>query len=84
MLDCVQSGTGTKAAIDGYIIGGKTGTAEIAGDEENAEHAWFIGFVVDEGHPIAIAVILERAGSGGSNAAPAAKKVLQAALDIGY
>ncbi|MBT3319588.1 MAG: hypothetical protein HN948_07065 [Clostridia bacterium] len=84
MLDCVQNGTGSNAAIDGYIIGGKTGTAEIAGDEENAEHAWFIGFVQDEQHPIAIAVIIERAGSGGSNAAPAARKVLAAALDIGY
>ena len=84
MIECVQSGTGRGAAIDGYTIAGKTGTAEIAGDEENAEHAWFVGFVVDDNHPIAIAVILERAGSGASFAAPAARKVLLAALDAGY
>jgi peptidoglycan glycosyltransferase len=84
MIACVQSGTGRKAAIDGYVIAGKTGTAEITGDEENAEHAWFVGFVDDEEHPIAIAVIMERAGSGASKAAPAARKVLDAALDIGY
>lgn len=84
MISCVQSGTGTGAAIDGYTIAGKTGTAEIAGDEDNAEHAWFVGFVDDTDHPIAVAVIMERAGSGGRNAAPAAKKVLQTAIEIGY
>jgi len=43
-----------------------------------------VGFVDDDEHPLAIAVILEKAGSGGSNAAPAAKKVLTRAIDLGY
>jgi len=84
MINAVKNGTGKKAALKNYVVGGKTGTAEIADGETNAEHAWFVGFVDDDEHPLAIAVILEKAGSGGSNAAPAAKKVLTKAIDLGY
>jgi peptidoglycan glycosyltransferase len=84
MIGAVKNGTGKKAALKNYTVGGKTGTAEIADGETNAEHAWFVGFVDDDEHPLAIAVILERAGSGGSNAAPVAKKVLTKAINIGY
>ncbi|NLT96617.1 MAG: penicillin-binding protein 2 [Christensenellaceae bacterium] len=84
MIGAVKNGTGKKAALKNYTVGGKTGTAEIADGDTNAEHAWFVGFVDDDEHPLAIAVILEKAGSGGSNAAPAAKKVLTRAIDLGY
>jgi cell division protein FtsI/penicillin-binding protein 2 len=84
MVNAVESGTGKKAAIKGVTVGGKTGTAEIAGEDGNEEHAWFVGFIEDEDHPLAIAVVMEKAGSGGSNAAPAAKKVLEKAMDLGY
>jgi peptidoglycan glycosyltransferase len=84
MIAAVENGTGEKAAIDGVTVGGKTGTAEIAGKEGNEEHAWFVGFIEDDAHPLAIAVVLEKAGSGGSHAAPAAKKVLEKAMDLGY
>lgn len=84
MIGCVKSGTGKKAAIKGYVVAGKTGTAEVAAEEGNASHAWFIGFIDDEEHPLCIAVVLERAGSGGSNAAPVAHTVLAKALDLGY
>lgn len=84
MIAAVESGTGKKAAIDGVTLGGKTGTAEIAGEDGNQEHAWFVGFIEDDDHPLAIAVLMEKAGSGGSHAAPAAKKVLEKAIDLGY
>ncbi len=84
MISAVENGTGEKAAIDGVTVGGKTGTAEIAGEDGNEEHAWFVGFIEDDDHPLAIAVVMEKAGSGGSNAAPAAKKVLEKAIDLGY
>jgi len=84
MIGAVKNGTGKKAALKSYTVGGKTGTAEIAEGNTNAEHAWFVGFVDDDKHPLAIAVILEKAGSGGSNAAPAAKKVLTRAIELGY
>ncbi|MGI5850264.1 MAG: peptidoglycan D,D-transpeptidase FtsI family protein [Christensenellales bacterium] len=84
MVAVVKSGTGTKAAIDGYTVAGKTGTAEIATKDGKAAHAWFVGFINDDDHPLAIAVILEKAGSGGANAAPVAKKVLKKAINLGY
>lgn len=84
MIACVESGTGKKAAISGYTVAGKTGTAEITAEDGNASHAWFVGFIDDEEHPLCIAVVLERAGSGGSNAAPVANTVLEKALDLGY
>ena len=85
MTSVVESGTGTRAQIDGVMVAGKTGTAEIdTDDEEGGAHAWFVGFIDDSDHPLAIAVIMEMAGSGGKNAAPAAREVLEEALDLGY
>ncbi len=84
MILCVKSGTGTQARISGYTVAGKTGSAEISDDKSVLTHAWFVGFIDSREHPLAIAVVLERAGSGGSVAAPVAQKVLTRALEKGY
>ncbi|MEL7608225.1 MAG: penicillin-binding transpeptidase domain-containing protein [Bacillota bacterium] len=84
MVGVVKKGTGTKAGISGYTVGGKTGTAEISGDKSVKTHAWFTGFVLDDDHPLAITVVLEKAGSGGNVAAPIAGKILKRALKLGY
>jgi peptidoglycan glycosyltransferase len=83
MEQVVVSGTGSRAAVPGIRIAGKTGTAQVTG---KAPHAWFIGYgpvEPDSGdHSIAIAVIVESGGdsgesaTGGSVAAPIAQKVL--------
>jgi penicillin-binding protein A len=75
MKNVVKEGTGTAAALEGVDLAGKTGTAEID-IERNINHPWFIGFT-DE---FAIAVVLERVqgGTGGVDAAPVAKQVLEA------
>ncbi len=80
----IKSGTGTAAKIKGVAVAGKTGTAEVDSTGEIPNTAWFVGFIEDEKHPVAIAVVMERAGSGGKMAAPAARKVLKKALDLGY
>ena len=55
MVGVVQSGTGTKAAIPGIQVAGKTGTAETEfGDKIN--NVWFIGFAPAENPRIAVAV----------------------------
>jgi peptidoglycan glycosyltransferase len=77
MVTVVKEGTGNKAAIQGIEVAGKTGTAE---NPHGSPHAWFIGFAPVDNPQIAVAVIIENSGSGGSIAAPAAHEVLVQAL----
>jgi peptidoglycan glycosyltransferase len=69
MVNVVEKGTGTRAQINGFTVGGKTGTAQSAGNRN--DHGWFIGFVLrPDGTPIsAVCVFLEEAGPGGSSEA---------------
>ena len=75
MKNVVKEGTGTAAALQGVEVAGKTGTAEID-IQRNINDPWFIGFTND----FAVAVVLERVqgGTGGVDAAPIAKQVLEA------
>lgn len=71
-----------------YTLAGKTGTAQVFGldaeeqyiatnlEEHLKDHALFTGFAPIENPKIAIAVIVENAGSGSVKAAPLAKAVL--------
>ena len=84
MRKTVEEGTATSADIDAAAVCGKTGTAEYTEDGEVKNHSWFVGFIEDEAHPIAIAVILEGAGFGSRYAAPLAGSVLARAVELGY
>lgn len=79
MRETVKSGTGTKAAVQGIEISGKTGTSEneMTQTDESKTHALFIGFAPYDNPEIAICVILENAGYGGSVAAPVAREVFR-------
>ncbi|HVP34515.1 MAG TPA: penicillin-binding protein 2 [Steroidobacteraceae bacterium] len=75
-----------------YEAAGKTGTAQVytvaQGAKYNAstvperlrDHAWFIAFAPAEAPRIAVAVLVENAGWGASNAAPVARKMMDAYL----
>ena len=82
MLEAVKSGTATKADISGYTVCGKTGSAETSDDKSVKTNAWYTGFVYDDAHPYAIAVVIEEAGAGGSQAAPIAAKALKKAIEL--
>jgi penicillin-binding protein 2 len=62
-------GTGGLARIKGIEVAGKTGTAQ---NPPHPDHAWFVGFAPFDEPRIAIVVLIENAGFGGSHAAPVA------------
>ncbi len=78
MRACVESGTGTGAAISGVAVAGKTGTAEVGGNK--GDHAWFVAYAPAENPQIAVAIVLENAGTTGSACAPMARRLISAYL----
>jgi penicillin-binding protein 2 len=92
MVNVVHSNRGTARSIGlgiNYQIGGKTGTAQVINIKQNAsynehqiefkqrDHALFISFAPADNPKIAVAVIAENGGHGGSVAAPIAAKVIK-------
>jgi penicillin-binding protein 2 len=70
-----EEGTGGLARVAGVAVAGKTGTAENPFGED---HAWFVAYAPAEDPEIAVALILENSGHGGSVAAPLVGKFLEA------
>ena len=81
-------GTAAKAGINaGYSFAGKTGTSQVIGikqgeryneksiNERHRDHAMFIAYAPADDPKIALAVLVENSGTGGSTAAPIARKV---------
>ena len=76
----IDTGTGKKAKIEGYAIGGKTGTAQQAIRANEQYTVTFVGFLpVDNPEIIAIAILDRPAGytEGSTSAAPMLKGLLE-------
>ncbi|MCQ2096662.1 MAG: penicillin-binding protein 2 [Fibrobacter sp.] len=73
-------GTGKRGALPGIKVGAKTGSGEWKRGEKT--HAWYAAVAPLENPEIAVAVIMEAAGGGGSVSAPIAKKVLMAYFNL--
>jgi penicillin-binding protein 2 len=90
MANVVEGPRGTARRIrnDHYRIAGKTGTAQVFSvkqdekydedkiDPKMRDHALFIAFAPVESPRIAVAVVVENGGHGGSVAAPIARRVM--------
>lgn len=72
---CVESGTGGASMIELAMVSGKTGSAEVPGSHKT--HGWFASYAPSENPEIVVVVFAEKAGHGGSVAAPIAKKVYE-------
>jgi penicillin-binding protein 2 len=85
-------GTGSKSKITEGTVAGKTGTAQVISlDREKSfgkdempvefkDHAWFVALATAENPVLAVAVLVENAGGGGSVAAPIAGELIKAYL----
>ena len=86
-----KRGTGWRARLKQIQVAGKTGTAQVvrlkkgpASEEEEEtpykyrDHAWFVGYAPFDNPEIAVAVIVEHGGHGGSAAAPIVRQIIQA------
>ncbi len=74
-----EGGTGRAAFMEGFAIGGKTGTAEIKdADGSRDKVTWFVSFGPVESPRYAVVVMIEGGASGGKTCAPIAKKIYQA------
>ena len=83
-------GTGKKSRLKNIIVSGKTGTAQVVrmkSDEElekgevipvkYRDHAWFMAFAPYEKPVVAVAIIVEHGGHGGTTAGPIAGKIFK-------
>jgi penicillin-binding protein 2 len=91
LADVVKVGTATRAKSSLVAIAGKTGTAQTAalrtGPEKDIpkkfrDHAWFVAFAPVDAPKIAVAVLAEHMGHGGSAAAPLAKEVIEVYMKL--
>jgi peptidoglycan glycosyltransferase len=80
MINAVANGFVAGAALADFTVGGKTGTAEVEGQEP---HSWFIGFVGDPEPRYAVAVLLEHGGTAVSIAVEMARQMLYQAMILG-
>jgi cell division protein FtsI (penicillin-binding protein 3) len=83
-----EGGTGAEAAMDGYLVAGKTGTAQKADYVHGgyAEGKWvssFVGFAPARRPRLVTAVVIDEpmiAHHGGTVAAPAFRRIMEASL----
>jgi penicillin-binding protein 2 len=86
-----EHGTGWAAKSSLVEIGGKTGTSQVISlkkrkelerldmmKEKFEDHAWFVAYAPKEDPEIALSVLVEHGGHGGTAAAPIAKKTIEA------
>ncbi len=71
-------GTASSYRLENVAMSGKTGTAQAGSEKVKlGDHAWFIAYAPSEDASIAMAVLVEHGGHGGSAAAPVAKGITE-------
>lgn len=76
-----ESGVGQKAAVPGLGSAGKTGSAQVAGEEEKVD-AWFAGYVPADSPRYVISVLVRGGQSGGDTAAPVFREIASLCMEM--
>jgi penicillin-binding protein 2 len=81
MSGAVEYGTAGAARVDGFDVCAKTGTAQVASTDKvgkkNKDHAWLISFAPRDNPELAMVVLTENVGFGGTYSAPRAKPIYE-------
>ena len=64
MLGVVEEGTGGEAAVEGYAVGGKTGTAEKLPRGNGKYLVSFIGYAPQENPQVVVYVVIDEPNAG--------------------
>jgi penicillin-binding protein 2 len=90
LVGVVNEGTAKSARLPNIQVAGKTGTAQVVAFEPDKskrkkerrfqDHAWFVAYAPADDPRVAVAVLVEHGGHGGSVAGPLASRVIAAGL----
>jgi penicillin-binding protein 2 len=90
LVGVVNDGTGKTARLSQIQVAGKTGTAQVVAldpddpkkkrDRRLEDHAWFVAYAPAGDPKVAVAVLVEHGGHGGSEAAPLASRLIATGL----
>lgn len=87
LASVVEKGTGKSAAVEGYRVGGKTGTANKLGEDgryTDETRASFVGMAPIDDPQVVVAVVIDspdwRHRTGGLSAAPVFAEIMEQAL----
>ncbi len=80
----MEAGTGKTVGELANITAGKTGTAQATERGQSVLHAWFTGYYPKEEPKYAVTVLLQNGQSGGRNAVPVFKEIIEEMVKLGY
>jgi penicillin-binding protein 2 len=79
LTEAVQNGTARRTYFKDLTVAAKTGTAE---NPQGVDHAWMIAYAPAENPELAVAVIVENGGGGGTNSVPIAREIFKKHFNI--
>ena len=80
MVNVVENGTAQTAAVPGVEVAGKTGTAEVP---EQGDNAWFTGFAPADNPEVVVSIVMQDVdiATGAQLTSPNAKRLIEAVLN---
>ncbi|GAA1111400.1 penicillin-binding transpeptidase domain-containing protein [Arthrobacter flavus] len=80
MVNVVNNGSARAAAIPGVEVAGKTGTAEVSGQGDNA---WFTGFAPADDPQVVVSIVMQNVDltTGAQLTSPSARQLIEAVLN---
>ncbi|MDD5022299.1 MAG: penicillin-binding protein 2 [Endomicrobiaceae bacterium] len=79
LVQAVKTGTARRTYFKELTVAAKTGTAQ---NPQGVDHAWMVAYAPAENPELAVAVIVENGGGGGTNSVPIAREIFKKYFNI--